>query len=138
MPPRTKQLWNGTYILPSEVSKFINPITFFPAHTKSESIGKSDTLLKPEIIYHSLEYVATFCSFPLLHDSPSLTLQKQEISPAQPEGGADDGSLTQGRGRRCCSPHPHSSFEYKTVAHQALRVWHPVVHLLVLLTSILF
>lgn len=52
--------------------------------------------------YCILVYVATFCSFPLLHDSPGLTMQGQGKSPTWHGGGVDDGSKTstQDWGRR--------------------------------------
>ena len=45
----------------------------------------------------------------------------QENSPAQPGGGAHDGSLTSTQEtQRCSPPPPHFSFDYKSVAQQDL------------------
>ena len=48
---------------------------------------------------------------------PSLTMEGQENSSAQPGGGTDDGSMTSTQERQRSSfPPPHFSFDYKTVA----------------------
>lgn len=68
---------------------------------------------------------------------PSLTTQEQENPPAQPGGGADDGSMST-QERQSSSPSPHFSFDYKTIAQEVLCAWHCLTHPLVSLTSILF
>ena len=48
---------------------------------------------------------------------PSLTMEGQENSSAQPGGRADDGSMTSTQERqRSSSPPPDFSVDYKTVA----------------------
>ena len=63
-----------------------------------------------------------FCSFPLLHDSFSLTIWEQENSPSQRGGGTDHGSMTSAQegGRRWSSPSSYFSFDFKAVAHSIL------------------
>ena len=54
----------------------------------------------------------------------SLTMRGQENSPAQPGGGADDGSMMSIQERQRSFPLPHFSFNYKTVAQEFLRALH--------------
>ena len=55
-----------------------------------------------------------FCSFPLLHDSFSLTVWDQENSPSQRGGGTDHGSVMSAQeGGRWSSPPSYFSFDYK-------------------------
>ena len=77
--PKTEKQWrHETHILPSELSKLMLPTTY--------SLQTRETIM---------------CG-------PSLTMQGQENSPAQPGGGADDGSMTSTQERqRRTSPPPH-------------------------------
>ena len=83
-----KLWWQEPHILPSKLSKLMIP--------RACSLHTLKTII---------------CE-------PSLTTQGLENSPAQPGGGADDGSMTssQERQRRSFLPTPYFSFDYKTIA----------------------
>ena len=51
MPPEQQ------YILPTDVSKLLIPRRCSSMYTKDKNTGKSDIMLKPEMIYHTLVYM---------------------------------------------------------------------------------
>ena len=69
---------------------------------------------------------------------PSLTMFGQENSPAQPGGGADDGSMTSTQGRLGSSSPCYFSFDYKTIAQLSSQGAALLTHPLVSLTTVLF
>ena len=102
-PPRQ---W---YILPTDVSKLLIPRTCSSMHTKDKTIGKSDIILKPEVLYHTLVYITALWVVsiaPWQSQPDHLTWRswwrKRDIYSR--------------RRKKVSSSPPHFSFDYKTVA----------------------
>ena len=69
---------------------------------------------------------------------PSLTMFGQENSPAQPGGGASDGTMTSTQGRQGSSSPCYFSFDYKTIARVSSQGAAFLAHPPVSLTRVLF
>ena len=99
----SKQRWNKTHILPSEVSKLTIPRTCFSACTENKNIRKiwNYTEIWDDLSYFSIHY----CLFVHFH---SIMTEPYRIksSPTQHVGGVNVEKLKEW-GRRWASPPPH-------------------------------